>query len=85
MKAIHTKYSGPTNSRGARIIVTAEGCKRRSIPYNYGASDPHVDAARTYATELGWTGDYVRGTLPDGSVAHTPVSPGLGGNVYTVG
>lgn len=34
MIAIQTKYLGPTNSRGARIIASAKGFKV-SIPYPY--------------------------------------------------
>ena len=33
MKAILTRYHGPTNTRGARISATADGWGRVSIPY----------------------------------------------------
>lgn len=70
MKAIHTKFSGPTNTRGARIIVNAEGCKRRSYPYDYGSRDVHADAAAAFAAEHKWTGELVSGGMPDGSRVH---------------
>lgn len=70
MKAIRTKYLGPTNFRGSRIVATAEGGHRLVIPYDYGANDHgHSEAALALARKLGWTGVLVPGGLPDGSTA----------------
>lgn len=66
MKAIVTKYLGPTHSRGSRIVATAEGGHRVTVPYDYGASDPHVVAALELARKVGWTGELIEGGLPDG-------------------
>lgn len=43
----HTKYSGPTDTRGSRIIVTtlATG-KRKTVSYDYAARDAHEAAMR---------------------------------------
>lgn len=68
MKAIQTKYLGPTNFRGSRIVATAEGGHRLVIPYDYGANDHgHSEAAIQLARKIGWTGEMVSGGLPDGS------------------
>ena len=40
---IRTRYAGPTNTRGPRIIVSW-GNRRRVIPYDYAARYPHVAA-----------------------------------------
>lgn len=70
MKAIRTKYLGPTNFRGSRIVATAEGGHRLVIPYDYGANDHgHGEAAIQLARKLGWRGEMVAGGLPDGSTA----------------
>lgn len=66
MKAILTRYKGPTNARGSRIIATAEGGHRLTVPYDYGASNPHEVAARALCERLGWTGTLVSGGLPNG-------------------
>jgi len=75
MKAIITRYHGPTSTRGSRISARAEGCPTRFIPYDYsrGAEGSHDDAAHAYAEERGWlTTGSVRwrlegGGLPDGT------------------
>ena len=40
---IRTRYAGPTNTRGSRIIVSW-GDRRRVIPFDYAATYPHVAA-----------------------------------------
>ena len=70
MKAIWTTYHGPTNSRGSRITAAAEG-SRVTVPYDYGAKDPHHTAALALCAKMGWTGDLITGGRPDGK-----------GNVY---
>lgn len=55
---ITTRYAGPTNTRGARIIVRCEG-KRRVVPYDHGATFAHVAAVASalsvdYDTANGW-------------------------------
>jgi hypothetical protein len=67
MKAIETKFVGPSNVRGARIIVT-DGDHRRVYSYDYGASDPHATAARAFALEMGWSGRWHEGGTRAGHV-----------------
>lgn len=47
MQAIHTKYHGPTNSRGSRFTARAER-GRVSVPYDYSknSDENHKAAAR---------------------------------------
>lgn len=41
----HTRYVGPSETHGARIIVTRVSTgKRRSVPYDYAAHDAHESA-----------------------------------------
>ena len=57
---VRTRYEGPTDSHGARIVVTAtHGGKRvrRAFPYDYAAHDPHIAAADAYAVSKGWAGE----------------------------
>jgi hypothetical protein len=37
MPAITTKYLSPTNTRGARIKISADGNKAQIIPFSYDA------------------------------------------------
>jgi len=72
MKAIRTRYCGPTDYRGSRIIATAEGGDRPwrvVVPYDHGSRDPHRVAAVALCRKLGWHGTLVSGGLPDGSCA----------------
>ena len=71
-QAITTRYAGPTNTRGSRIIAKAYGGSV-TIPYPYdlNSEQGHAKAARTLAEKLakeggrGWCGVWVAGGLPD--------------------
>ena len=67
MKAILTKYLGPTNHRGARVKAYAEGVKPLTIGYHNDAN-PFQAAALALARREGWTGELIEGGTPDGSV-----------------
>jgi len=78
VKAIRTKYSPPTDTRGSRIVATAEGGARPwrvSIPYTHGGQE-HREAALALCAKMGWHGTLVDGGLPDGSVAWVFVDHG---------
>lgn len=68
MKAIETKYSGPTNTRGARII--ASDCDRNRIsisyPYELSGEDVHRKAAEALRDKMGWTGKLAGGATKNG-------------------
>lgn len=54
-RCIVTKYHGPTNTRGSRVIATAYG-KRVTFPWDH-AEDAHMNhamAAAYAASKLGW-------------------------------
>ena len=62
---IRVRYAGATNSRGSRYIVTnLRTGERRTINYNYSASEPARDAAGkafnvqpTDISRIGYTSD----------------------------
>lgn len=73
MKAIQTRYKGPTDARGSHIQCKAEGCAMKRFPFPYHSDTEHLDAAVWYAREQGWLRPgylLVSGGLPDGSYAH---------------
>ena len=70
MKAIITKYHGPTNTRGSRITAKAEGVKGVSISYPYDLSGEacHLAAATALCEKYHWLDKSVQlvgGGLPD--------------------
>ena len=71
MKAIQTRYYGPTNTRGSRIKAWAEGVGSVSIPYPHELSgeDVHRAAAEKLASKYGWTNTLIGGGLPNGDYA----------------
>lgn len=81
MKAIWTKYIGPSNVRGSRVRAVAErrlGPNMPEIGITIGWDDAknsdenHDAAALALCAKMGWPGDLMRGARPDGC-----------GNVYT--
>lgn len=70
MKAIKTKYHGPTNFRGARISANAEGVKGISIsyPHELNSDDAHRLACRTLCDKYSWKGETVMGGFKDFAV-----------------
>ena len=56
MKAIETKYIGPSNTRGARIKASAEGVKPVTISYysTTTGEQAHDRAALALANKYGW-------------------------------
>lgn len=58
MKAITTKYHGPTDRRGARISASDEDGNRVSIPYpsENTTEDCHKRAALALCKKIGWDG-----------------------------
>lgn len=68
MKAIETKYLGPTDFRGARIKATDSDGNSISIPYPYELSGEavHLKAAEALRDKMGWTGKLVGGSTKNG-------------------
>ena len=67
MKAIWTKYLGPTNFRGSRVKASAEGV---SVTVEYdnalNSEDAHAVAALALCRKAGWPENLYRGGRPDG-------------------
>lgn len=71
MQAITTKFLGPTNSRGSRIVAKCQA-KRIFVNWDYSLDldANHELAATELSKRLGWDkapyGKMVGGALPDG-------------------
>jgi hypothetical protein len=65
MKAIITKFHGPTNFKGSRITASDEDGNRITIgyPYELSGSECHRKAAQALCDKMGWTGKMVCGSL----------------------
>lgn len=63
MKAIVTRYKGPTNYRGARIIADDGDGNRLTISYPYELSGEavHRKAAEALRDKMGWRGELLGG------------------------
>ncbi len=67
MTSIITKFVGPTNYRGARIIADAGMGRRVTVSYDYGSRDPHREAAIALCAKFDWHGQLVQGGMERGS------------------
>ena len=67
-QGITTRYVGPGNVRGSRIIATSASGQRCVVPYDDAgrSEDAHVKAARALAVKLGWQGRWVMGGTKTG-------------------
>lgn len=64
MKAIVTKFMGPTDTRGARIKATEPDGKSVIVPYGYTSPvKAHAEAAIALAKKMRWTGTLIAGGL----------------------
>jgi hypothetical protein len=70
MKAITTKYHGPTDTRGSRIAATDEDGNRITISYPYELSGEavHRAAADALCAKMNWTGRLTGASLKRGYV-----------------
>jgi hypothetical protein len=70
MKAITTKYVGPTNTRGARIIASDGDGNRVTVAYDYNMHNDkaHSAAARALCEKMGWHGVLIAGGTTTGYV-----------------
>lgn len=64
-QAISTKFLGPTNTRGARVVAKADaGSQTTSWDYAESVCRNHAKAAQALAEKLGWAGYWTGGSLP---------------------
>src|SRR5258708_4084246 len=70
MKAIVTKYHGPTNHKGSRITASDEDGNRVTIsyPHELSGEDCHRAAADALCKKMGWDGELIGGSLKRGYV-----------------
>ncbi len=70
MKAIETRYVGPTNTRGSRIIASDGDGNRVTIGYPHELSGMavHQSAAIALAHKMNWTGRLIGGSTNHGYV-----------------
>jgi hypothetical protein len=70
MKAITTKYHGPTNTRGSRISAFDEDGNRVTISYPYELSGEavHAAAAEALKAKMQWSGRLIGGAVKHGYV-----------------
>ena len=70
MKAIITKYHGPTNYKGSRITASDEDGNRITIsyPYELSGEDVHRKAAEALCEKMNWKGGLIGGSLKNGYV-----------------
>lgn len=71
MKAIVTKYHGPTETRGARIVATDQDGNRKMIPQPLDTQtdeEAHMQAAVALCRKMRWEGELVAGAIKDGYV-----------------
>jgi len=63
MKAIRTRYHGPTNTRGSRISATDSDGNRVTISYDYSLNSDklHEKAAYTLMEKMMWPNEVVGG------------------------
>lgn len=68
MKAIQIKYMGPTNTKGARWKVWAEGVPAKIFNRNHDLSSEFdaENCAKEFAKDMNWFNPLVFGTLPNG-------------------
>lgn len=68
MKAITTRYLGPTNTKGSRVKATDNDGHSITISYNSGlrSEEAHAEAAIALCRKLGWHGHLAAGALKEG-------------------
>ncbi|MBD9674911.1 hypothetical protein IB275_30320 [Pseudomonas sp. PDM21] len=70
-QAITTRYRGPSNARGSRVLAKcAGGSKSVGWEDELGSEQNHHAAARALANKMGWSGDLIPAGMPDGSYVH---------------
>lgn len=72
--SIHTKYIGPTLTRGGRIKAFCRGENRPGFtltadyPHDLPHDEKHASVAKALAERLGWSGLWIVGGNFDGSI-----------------
>lgn len=66
MKAIRTRYLGPTNTKGSRIKADDGDGNSMIVSYDhrYGIDENHRLACKALQRKLNWAGRYYGGGMP---------------------
>jgi hypothetical protein len=69
-KTISTKFLGPTDTKGARIVASIDDGRKVTIgyPYELNSACAHKHAAETLCTELGINTKLLQGATKEGYV-----------------
>lgn len=72
MKAITTKFAGPTDRRGSRIIASDGDGNRLTMSYHHewNGDENHHRAALAPQNKLGWSGKLISGQQKPGVHVH---------------
>jgi len=70
MNTISTKFYGPTNTKGSRIVARTATGKRftQDFLHSLNAEENHWKAAQSLAQKLQWSGTLIQGTTEQGYV-----------------
>jgi hypothetical protein len=70
VKAIVTRYHGPTDRRGSRIAADDGDGNRIVVSYDHAldGEENHRMAAEALKSKMGWTGKLIGGTIRTGMV-----------------
>ena len=72
MRTIVVKLYSPTNHRPARLKAWSHDMKPVWFPYEYkGFASGAQIVAQAYAAALGWSGDWVEGSLDNSTYVYT--------------
>lgn len=82
MKAITTKFTGPSSRRGSRITARDSDGNKVVFDHSYANShdEAHANAARALCKKMGWQGVLIQGSLGPGQ----EVFVWLGGELDTL-
>ncbi len=69
-QSIVTKYHGPTNTRGSKVIATSASGHRLQLEWDDALNSDanHQAAAMALAVKLDWSGTWAAGSTNDGCV-----------------
>lgn len=61
MKGIRTRFYGPTDHKGARLVASDSDGNRATIsyPHELNTEDAHRSAAQALQAKMGWSGDLI--------------------------
>ena len=68
--AISTKFLGPTNSRGSRVVAFTDTHLRLTVDWDHtlDIDENHARAAKALADKMEWAGEWVGGGTECGQV-----------------